>query len=267
MWSILIVVSLNQLVLTIGQQQDQCGIFTSSGTLTIGNSLSKGEALRRLLVCKELNDDISIDGTYFQVGNMKITGLMLAADAGLNDIARDILHHFARINATDLDGSTALMFAAASGNINLQNILIDLDAVVNRKNLKGQTALLLAAINGHQTTVANLMKKGANADLKDNEGRPALDYLSIKGDVGMVRILAANGANVNIQEPHGWTPLMRATYRGYTEMEAVLLANGADPNIRDNKGHTAESWRRNSFNNLLLNKLNLLNKLLQQLRW
>ena len=155
---------------------EDCKQYASRCELTyVGRSMGKSsnkekkkKLLENLLACLQAYDILDVNGLYFTVNHSKKgkkyprTGLMLAAEAGLNDLARDFIHlPGADINRNNEvgTGTTALHRAAHAGNLNMAKILLGLGANKHHKNKFGYTPLMLARGYGHSEIVKELKKE------------------------------------------------------------------------------------------------------------
>lgn len=212
----------------------------------------------------------------------------------------------ADVNAADRKGDTALIIAARAGMVELAELLLRRGAKVNVKNAGGRTALMEARLN-ENTALADLLKGGGAVEIPNREddlylavkhndaeaakralkagaavNSPGYDYLHLacgagsavmvkmlidaKIDVnslnasgetavmgalapdriGMLRLLVAAGADVSRASRSGYTPLILVAQSSaddrYRDVATVLIKAGARLNDRDEKAMTALMW-------------------------
>ena len=82
--------------------------------------------------------------------------LMLAAQAGLEDIAADLIKAGAKIDARNTNGYSALMLAAAEGHTASVKILLVAGADRSLRNKKREQAREIARSSGHAEVAAHL---------------------------------------------------------------------------------------------------------------
>ncbi len=141
---------------------------------------------------------------------------------------------------------TALMVAAEEGRSDVARELLAAGADVNEKGEKGMTALHLASLAGHTDVVRILLKGGAKGNMKDNHAMTALHLASLTGHADVVEVLMGagtevtddvktflnrgEGANVRDYSSRGMTELITASADGRIDDVRTLLKKGADVN-------------------------------------
>lgn len=112
------------------------------------------------------------------------TALMLAADAGHEEMARLLLEHGATVDLwTEDKGMTALMFAAAKGHASIVQLLLERGANLNAADDDGSTALILAVEGEHLEVVKLLLSARADVHARRRwsfSGTTALAIASAK---------------------------------------------------------------------------------------
>jgi len=103
-----------------------------------------------------------------------VTVLMIAAEKGLEEVARLLLEHEVVKHQIDLQGQewidadgyecsgSALLRAASSGHFKVVGLLLEAGARTSIMNEVGQTPLAIAKQNGHDSTVSLLQSHGAS---------------------------------------------------------------------------------------------------------
>jgi len=215
-----------------------CRFFTGFGPINAVNlaKSKKKELLINLSTCLEANNEMDPNGFFFTgtgtigVKEINYTGLMLAARAGLNDIAE----HYINISGIDLNaqepvlGWTAALLAAGNGNLGILNVLLDIGVDIEHQAKDGTTALIIAAMNGRSKAVRSLLKKGANVNQRGLVQDTALGFAARKQYDSIVDALLEFNANVNFSNEYGLTPLHWAAEVGALGIVQTLVLHGAD---------------------------------------
>jgi ankyrin repeat protein len=124
------------------------------------------------------------------------TGLMLAAQAGSEELVRLLLERGAEVNARDaVYGRTALGFALWSRSLVVMQMLVAADADINARDGDGLTVLMRAAEAGEEEIVAWLIANGADVRA-ENAGETALTLARGDGYSGIVDLLKRAGRMV-----------------------------------------------------------------------
>jgi ankyrin repeat protein len=171
--------------------------------------------------------------------NAGFTALMIAAQNGHEQVALILLKAGAAVDQTEEDGWTALMFAAQNGHEQVALDLLKAGAAVDQTEEDGWTALMFAAQNGHEQVTRNLLKSGAVVGVQNNAGVTALMLAASNGHEQVARILLEAGAAVDQTEEDGWTALFFAAQNGHEQVAIDLLKAGAVVSAQDNAGRTA----------------------------
>ena len=129
--------------------------------------------LQDLILC--LEEGLDINGVYFIHADAYhvMTGIMLAALSGLNEIVTTLLELDADVNVQDDKGHTALMLASYCGYEDVVNNLLENEANVNVKTYDisydvGNTALMFAAKYDHNNIVSALLEYGADVNQRNS---------------------------------------------------------------------------------------------------
>ena len=138
-----------------------CQAFASPGQLMDVSETQitdKERILINLLACLKIKKSMDINRLYFRLlvryskensKLMKRTGLMLAAEAGLSNIAKDFLYLQPDVSIRDVYGYSAAILAGKNGNVDILNIILEAGVDKNDKTNSKETVLLHAAKNGH----------------------------------------------------------------------------------------------------------------------
>jgi len=191
-------------------------------------------------------------------GHLIVRGGPPLRSARSAEVARLLLAHGARIDATDADGYRAIHWSSP------QETAVLLDAGADPNSRQGTlrsrgitypgdaiTALMTASSRGHQETVRLLISAGADVNAQDKWRRTALhSAASAAGKpmpaadkpVEIVQLLIAAGADVNARDSNGQTALMVAARSRSLDAIKILLAAGADPSICDAKLRDAADY-------------------------
>ncbi|MEZ0262810.1 MAG: ankyrin repeat domain-containing protein [Alphaproteobacteria bacterium] len=98
------------------------------------------------------------------------TPLMLAAQGGLERVARALIETGANTEDRDTGQCTATHWAALNGHKGIFDALIESGAEIKVKDYKQDTPLLFAAFNGHTAIVAALLELGCDIDEAGSRG-------------------------------------------------------------------------------------------------
>jgi ankyrin repeat protein len=168
----------------------------------------------RLLIAKGAN--------VKAVDNLKMNGLLAAADANDADAVRLFLDAGLDPNSADILENSALMNAAGRGNLAAVKMLLAKGAKVN--------AVSAAKSSGEVKNGPINLGKFTPLILASTYGPPEL-----------VKMLLDAGADVNVKDIRGMTPLMLAVSsdRQNPAIVHMLLARGADLSAKDELGQSA----------------------------
>ena len=90
-----------------------------------------------------------------------VTALMLLAQTGEFEAARDIIRDGANVNWQEADGWTPLMFAVHGGHEHVCQLLLDQDETnLALKNKHGESALDIAHALGGRTNIVQMLERG-----------------------------------------------------------------------------------------------------------
>lgn len=137
-----------------------------------------------------LSSDPSLAKAADQSG---MTGLMVAVDAGKNDVAKLLVAKGADVNAKDNSGATALFHAVS--DLDLAKLLVSKGADVKARSNDRRTPLHQTASFGAESVASFLISKGADVNAKDIAGKTPLDLAAQSpGRPEMVALLRRMGA-------------------------------------------------------------------------
>ena len=163
------------------------------------------------------------------------TGLHIAADFGLEYIAKLLVSNGYDIAARDSDGENALHKAAKGGHENLVRFFIDEGADMMITDMHGWTALYKATASGSLAIVELLLANGSTIS-KGKHGVTALHLAAQFGHLDIVITLVDKGADVEAKTiPFGddyerkfyggRTPLHWAAANGYVDIVYFLAVH------------------------------------------
>jgi hypothetical protein len=99
--------------------------------------------------------------------------LMLAAIKGQQDVVTRLLERDADVNKP---GWTPLHYAATSGQLTIMKQLLDHYAFIDAQSPNGTTPLMMAAMYGSTEAVKLLLDEGADTQMKNEQGMTAIDF-------------------------------------------------------------------------------------------
>ena len=139
-----------------------------------------------------------------------------------------LLLHAAKVNAAQVDGTTALHWAAHHNDLATAKRLVAAHADVNAANRYGVSPLSLACMTGNTELVELLLQAGADPNTTLSGGESVLMTAARTGQLGAVRALLARKASVNAKERRGQTALLWAAAEGHAAVVQLLIQAGAD---------------------------------------
>lgn len=170
--------------------------------------------------------------------NSNQTPLMVASQAGWEQIAAILIKAGARLDDTDSNGDTALHYAVQFRHPRLVKLLLESGAKTDLVDRWKQTPLEMSVPDHNWDAFQLLTEHKANTHLVD--GVPMI-YAAGHGDIRMMKSLLATGEDVNFHSPrNGMTPLMWTCQEfPHAYMAELLIASGASINAQDRQGRTA----------------------------
>lgn len=189
-----------------------------------------------------------------EVGNLKITRLLLefraptevstegllheAVRYGHEDIVKLLLSYGASIAAAGFRSSTALHEAVERDNPKLVRLLIISGAHLEARDMGGQTPLSRAAELGNMAAVNCLTEFPVDLNSLDFADMTPLSYASIGGDEAIVDRLLSLGADVDRRNKMGSTAIAFAKMNRHFSVIQKLLDANTDIHIRARDGFT-----------------------------
>jgi quinoprotein dehydrogenase-associated probable ABC transporter substrate-binding protein len=120
----------------------------------------------------------------------QLTALAIASQNGKAKATDELLKSGADVNAPVAKGSyTPLMLVAISGSGEVAKSLIAHGAKINATNPGGLTALMIAAGNDNAPVAELLLKSGADVNARSEDGRTALTIAQQKNNEVLVKLL------------------------------------------------------------------------------
>ncbi|HYD17768.1 MAG TPA: ankyrin repeat domain-containing protein [Patescibacteria group bacterium] len=124
---------------------------------------------------------------YTVISDRGETPLLLAAQKGFSQAARNMVDFGADVNAADHFGFTPLMMAASGGDIALTDKLLENGAKLDARSAADDTAFALAAGQDQQFMLKHLLAKGLIID--PAEGEKLYDAARNRGHEGTAKII------------------------------------------------------------------------------
>lgn len=197
------------------------------------------------------------------------TSLLQACEAGLTDLAMDLIRKGADINIKDNNGRTPLSIALEKGNDNLVIALISNGA--NLSVLVESNILTPQFFKSHPQFVKFLSSNGAGGNslssqsllifTSQKDGTEALDaYVKAGGyinaacehtgqtllmgfaqsnNVDSIKAALEYGADIDMQDNDGRSALMHSILKGNKEAMEEFIKNCANAYLKDKEGNTA----------------------------
>lgn len=119
--------------------------------------------------------------------------LILAARAGDDELARQLIAAGADPSAPSRSGDTALIAAASRGHAAVVRRLLESGAPIDQRGERRLTALMAAAANGHLEVVNLLLTAGANPLHRDASDQRAVDLAEAAGHPDVAARLRKGG--------------------------------------------------------------------------
>lgn len=149
--------------------------------------------------------------------------LIATAAFGKLEAARLLIDGGAKVNYTNLDGSTALHTAAVFGHLEVARLLVDSNVDLNITNLDGSTALLAAAFFGRIDIVRFLLERGADPNIPNQYGSTALSLVTMPFEeiIGAYDAMGAAFKSTNVMLTYDEIAAVRP------KIAELLRSNGA----------------------------------------
>lgn len=165
---------------------------------------------------------------------LRRTPLIMALDAGNNELARYFMDMGADVNPGDDFKQTALWYAVLRCDDATLKAILDRKPVVDTPNNFGNNALILAADMKKYEAVKMLAAAGAKIDFHGMEGATALMVAAEHGDLEMVRLLLGYGANIEARDNYNRSAVIFALVRAHYNVARLLIERGADLSFAEN---------------------------------
>jgi len=159
--------------------------------------------------------------------------------------AKIIVTHLVEVEKVDVNlknklGQPPLILAAQAGHEDVVRELLRLGAEPQVKDIHGKTPMHYAAHKGNQQVIELLAEAGGPLELKDEQGRTPLYTAAYHGiyEICLV-LLRRNPTLVNVSEMHGWTPLHAAADQGHLAIcELFVNDHNAKIDVLSHQGTT-----------------------------
>uniref|UniRef100_A0AAY4BWC7 ZU5 domain-containing protein n=1 Tax=Denticeps clupeoides TaxID=299321 RepID=A0AAY4BWC7_9TELE len=162
----------------------------------------------------------------------------VAAFMGHENIVKQLTHHGASPNTTNVRGETALHMAARAGQADVVRFLLQNGAKVDIKAKDEQTALHISSRLGKADIVQQLLQRGASANASTTSGYTPLHLAAREGHHDAATLLLEQGALLSAATKKGFTPLHVAAKYGQLEVANLLLQKGAAADATGKTGLT-----------------------------
>jgi len=147
---------------------------------------------------------------------------------------------------------TALMLASEAGQEDVVRGLIERGDDVNVETEQGRTALD-KAVSGHHPAIVRLLAQHGAIVSASRRGFTALHLAALLDDAECAEALLACGADINAQDAeYGLTPLLEAMSEGDGDFRGpavarLLVERGADVAIKDVEGRTVLDYAQDYY--------------------
>ena len=169
------------------------------------------------------------------------TPLLWAIAFKRTEVAKELIHQKANVNAAIPNGCTALHAAAETGNAELIQLLVESNADIEKKDVALTGSPMVIACQFKQLeSVKKLLELGAELDSKTQKNGCTPLLLAVDtGAYEIAQYLLEKGANVNIQEEtNGLTPLISAVMRDNQRMVELVLKYNPNLEIKEKQTQT-----------------------------
>lgn len=147
-----------------------------------------------------------------------------------------LLKEGANVNAIVDESPLFYWLSIKSSEEIIKQLIRSEDAKVNAANLDGTTALHWVCKKGHVGAVKLLIERGANVNVMTSHfGLTPLHWACEKGHIEVVKLLIENGANVNASDIDKLTPLNTACLHNRIDLAKWLICHLLLKNIKEKK--------------------------------
>ena len=168
------------------------------------------------------------------------TLLCLAARAGNQAKAQQLIDRGADVHHTNLDGDNALILAAIGGHLTFIKWLDShYPQSVNYQNYYAETALTLAARHGHQPLVQWLVSRDASVVHLNDQFKDALAEAVANGHLELAQWFAALNTDLRRVYPDGNNLFLHAVRAGRQDIAQWLEDSGVDSQQINESGDSA----------------------------
>jgi len=178
--------------------------------------------------------------THIKKFGVKDISILSAVQCQASHAVHELLEVKADPNSTDSDGRSLLVIAAQEGYTDIARDLLQHGADANKSCEPYSTALYQAIKYGHMEIINLLVKHGVSINTIIGDKPPLYHATSSKNAISAVTTLLARGASVDAIEQSGdaWTSLHKSVYDNNRALINLLLDAKADINKLDSKGRS-----------------------------
>lgn len=193
---------------------------------------------------QEIFDQLLADGASTSIAAPRDVRLLMMAAQGGNYAIFAKVHQLAPLAAiaADAQGTTLFQYACMGGNTRICRELIYAGANPTTRDRLGRTSLHYAAMGGSTQLFYDLISKGVNPKLKTRDGYDLLMAAARGGSLELARTALHMGYVPTSRDQAGNTALMEAARYADSEMVRLLMQHGASPQDRDKTGANAPMY-------------------------
>ncbi|OJD10171.1 hypothetical protein ACJ73_09911 [Blastomyces percursus] len=191
----------------------------------------------------------------YNITEIKMTGLHLAAYFGLEKSTSALLKRNADMESKDWHSQTPLSWAAANGHERVVKLLLERNADMESKDSNSRTPLSWAAANGHAPVVKLLLERNADMKSKDWHSWTPLSWAAANGHALVVKLLLERNADIEFKDSNSQTLLSWAAENGHALVVKLLLERNADMESKDWRSRTPLSWAAENGHELVVKLL------------
>jgi ankyrin repeat protein len=160
---------------------------------------------------------------------MADAALLAVAQAGDENLVRELIDGGTDIETKDRWGATPLMIAVQSQHEHLVRMLLQAGADINTYNINTQSLMYRAVMTGNEAILRLLLENGANTTFKSyyNDETPLSIAITMQ-KLNVVKILVDYGADIELESEFSQTALQRAADIGNEAISQLLVERGAN---------------------------------------